>query len=359
MELLVSNNLAFFNSSIITINQVFLFDESFLSTLLINNPVIRSFCSSKINFCLWIFDDFKMRINKKIILLIIIPVFALISGCNSEGMADDLATGTPLVTATSISTATPEISPEEIRIDLPSEIEYGQNIIFWHAWPGRMANLMEEFALEYNSENQWNTEILVEAHADQRILYQDLADLNEEDQTPDMIAAPGYILRAMEEMGMSLMDLSLYIESDGWALFEDGSNNFYPNFWSEDIYSGKRLGVPVYRTAYFLFYNRSFAEDLGFDEVPVSVEAYREQICSATQALALQGIGGVGWIYNYNAGTMLSWMHAFGGGLEINDQIKLLSSENINSLGYLFEIFHENGCTRILSIPEPAEYFFK
>jgi len=297
--------------------------------------------------------------NRKILLPIIIFIYTLLSGCSPDMAGNTPAVSTQEDTAVPIPTDTPEVFDEQIEIELPDEIDEGQEIVFWHAWSGRMANLMEAFALEYSSENQWDTEILVESHADDRILFRDLNDGVGEDRLPDLIAAPGFILNSMEEIGISMIDLSQYIETDQWTLFVEGENDFFPNFWSEDIYSGKRLGVPVYRTAYFLFYNKSFAEDLGFEEIPVSVEAYREQICSATQSLAAQGVWGGGWIYNYNASTILSWMKAFGGELLEQADLVLSDRENNLALNFLFEIFHQDGCAWISPIPEVTDYFFE
>ena len=103
---------------------------------------------------------------------------------------------------------------------------------------------------------------------------------------------------------------------------------------------GKRFGVPAQRTARFILYNQSWARELGFDSAPPTTSAeFEQQACAAHKALGTDedpnndALGG--WLIDTNAMTPLSWMIAFGGGVQEEDGYRFLTPGNIAAFKYL------------------------
>ncbi len=138
----------------------------------------------------------------------------------------------------------------------------------------------------------------------------------------------------MNEAG-GVADLTPYVNDPVWGLTGDEQADFYPQFWGEDLLGSDgsqqemRLGIPFYRSAYVLFYNQSWAKELGYPNPPHTVEDLRVRACAAANDLMSKGNKSVpgkgGLLISSQPGAMLGWIYAFGG--------KVLDQEGI---GYRF-----------------------
>lgn len=301
-----------------------------------------------------------MKIQSANFIFALLIMFLFGSSC----VPDIAATGTPnnpsLPAAVNTPTPAVEITPEPgEEILLPGSINSGLEILFWHPWSGKMANLIDEIAAEYNIANKWNVYVTAIPHSDERILFHDIIFVENGQILPDIIAAPGYMLQAFEQSGLLMSDLNPYLESDLWGIPAEETSTFLPIFWSEDIYHNRRLGVPAYRSGHFLFYNQTWAEELGFLDSPETAEGFREQICAAAQVsskLTNQSTGG--WVYEYESYTILSWLRAFGGSVlsESMSAPNLNNVANIDGAEYLYDLYFDN-CAWIGKQQQPYEYF--
>ena len=92
--------------------------------------------------------------------------------------------------------------------------------------------------------------------------------------------------------------------------------------WDQDSLDGYRYGIPAQRTAKVMIYNRTWAKELGFDDLPATPEDFEKQTCAAYNALLNDnnkdnnGLGG--WVIDNDAMTMASWAAAFGTDLDTN-----------------------------------------
>jgi ABC-type glycerol-3-phosphate transport system substrate-binding protein len=268
---------------------------------------------------------------------------------------------TAMVKPTLIST----LLPTNIAVNMdvqPDEIPEGISIKFWHPWSGETANLMAEMADEFNESNEWGITINAEFHSDETVFIGDMNRVIEEGNSPELIAAPGYYLRSLETSGFVLQDLQKFIDSPNWGLLNDEVESFLPIFWNADVVSGKRIGIPAYESGYFIFFNQTWAKELGFSKLPSDLEGFRDRTCEAGSAYLndsdLTNNGTGGWVYSYNPLNFYSWLKAFRGSNEtvIDNSNSLGSIENIESGTYLYDLFLDN-CAWIGRQQQPHEYF--
>jgi multiple sugar transport system substrate-binding protein/sn-glycerol 3-phosphate transport system substrate-binding protein len=114
-----------------------------------------------------------------------------------------------------------------------------------------------------------------------------------------------------------IVDLNEYVNDPTWGLTAEEQADFYPVFWEQDVLGGKRLGIPAERSAQVLYYNQTWAEELGFDEPPTTPEEFNRQACAASEAnrqddLPDNDLTG-GWMVTTEYAAMTGWMYAFGG----------------------------------------------
>lgn len=219
-------------------------------------------------------------------------------------------------------------------------------IEFWHPWPGQLANLVQTMSDEFNQENEWDITIKPVSYSDERLLGEQLLSISDEGENrPELVAAPGYLLAGLAEDGLSILDLEPFIESPEWGFSEDEINHFFPLFWSSDFYKGVRIAIPAYRTGYFLVYNQSWGEELGFSLLSASVQEFQEQICAASKNNQLsddpEKNGTGGWIYSTDPYAFASWIISFEGGFFQSDsgEIRLNTPENVDAGNFLYDIY--------------------
>jgi len=286
-----------------------------------------------------------------------------ISACVPSGISVGLQPTITVDQPTAIPTPTYSLPETAVSDDsLSGEISDGITLNFWHPWSGEMANLIEEMVGEFNSTNEWGITVNAEFHSDEIVFIDDMDQAIQEGNPPESIAAPSYYLRSLEENGFALQDLRNFIESPVWGFSNDEITSFPPVFWNTDIISAKRLGVPAYRSGYLIFYNQTWARELGFSQSPTNHESFKEQTCKAGSTYLndsdLNNNGTGGWVYSYNPYMFYSWVKAFGGGDEGegNNAGSLGRNENVESGTYLYELFFDS-CAWIGRQQQPYEYF--
>ncbi len=210
----------------------------------------------------------------------------------------------------------------------------GVQVTLWHPWTGASKATLEAILDEFNSTNQWG----IHARASS---YNGFGGLDEAVDSaiisgtlPDIVVDYGYQAQLWDGKGV-LADLTPYVDDPVWGLTSDEQADFYPEFWQEDLVkagssSGTvRLGLPYYRSAYLLFYNQSWARELGFSNPPTTAEQFTAQACAAAGSVTGQGNNSDqkkgGWLITPQPGALAGWIYAFGG-----------SITNPNGEGYLF-----------------------
>ena len=81
--------------------------------------------------------------------------------------------------------------------------------------------------------------------------------------------------------------------------------------------NGTQISLPIQQSAYVLFYNNTWAQELGFDHPPRNSAEFEEQACIATAANQNDdnpdNDNTGGYVYFPDASMVSSWIWAFGG----------------------------------------------
>jgi len=223
------------------------------------------------------------------------------------------ATSTATVPAL-VYTKTPDNSPTpEPDIDLGKLA--GERIVLWHTWGGQAGGVVAEIVEDWNKNNQWgvSVEALYQGNPDainNKILTQE----NKEDLANLAIA---YLHQAHAWDNIwSIEDLNTFIDDPHVGFSKEEQADFYGPLWSSGQVGEKRLGLPVQQFGNVLFYNQSWAQELGFEEPPATPEEFKNQACAATNATLLDesdennGMGG--WVISTDYAATLGWLYAYG-----------------------------------------------
>jgi multiple sugar transport system substrate-binding protein len=205
-----------------------------------------------------------------------------------------------------------ETTPEPVGTRIPLGIEPGDlqgiSIQFWYPWNQDMAFTIEALVDQFNLENGYG--ILVSATGHSSDLYQDVLAGISAGIVPDIAAAPNNQIQSWDTYGNSVVDMNVYVEDPDWGLTGLEISDFYPVLWEQDLFEGKRLGLPTIASGTVVVYNQTWAQELGFESPPTTPVDFKTQACAAATA---NNDGTGGWIASMDPATMMSWIFAFGG----------------------------------------------
>jgi ABC-type glycerol-3-phosphate transport system substrate-binding protein len=255
----------------------------------------------------------------KALLSLLLAAAWLLSACQASGEPPGgpaAASPTPTQTRTPAGSPTPRPARTSTPTPRPAIRADPQraSLVFWHAWPA------EQFApllAQFNAENPWRITVTAQSFPSADRLGQALVEAAGSAAAPQ--AAAAYPDQALDWQGQELLAaLTAYLDDPQWGLSAAEQADFYPRFWQAGQAGGLRYALPALRSGQFLFYNRTWARELGFNLAPTTTEALRTQACAANQAMrqdrttANDATGG--WLVSDQALTVLGWIYAFGGG---------------------------------------------
>jgi ABC-type glycerol-3-phosphate transport system substrate-binding protein len=193
-------------------------------------------------------------------------------------------------------------------------------IHFWHAWGGEEGQVIRDIVDDFNLSNPWSIVVVPVVQGNLDELYANLDTALKEGDPPDLVTA--YLYQALRwEAAEALVDLQDYVADPVWGFKPEEQADFYPVFWNQDLIRDKRLGIPAQMSGQLLYYNRTWAQKLGYGAPPAKPEHFEQQACAAAKANrededpSNDNTGG--WIIagqdrpDYSA--MLAWIYAFGG----------------------------------------------
>jgi len=287
--------------------------------------------------------------------ILLSAILFLFSAC-TPSLPTDAGTRTPRPKPTGNASATNTPLPAASSLEVEKEALRGAQVTVWHPWFGAEATLFESQVTKFNTENEWGILVSAEGKGNYSELFlQTEAALEASEYPQAVIAFPEHAL----EWGEHVVDLNPYVHDPlyGWTAFD--VSDFPTVVWEQDEVEGKRLGVPAQRTARFLLYNQSWARELGFDSPPATDSEFERQACAAHQALGKDEdpnndtLGG--WLIDTHAMTPLSWMIAFGGGVQEEDGYRFLTPGNISAFRFVKTLQLKN-CAWVpsadLTVPE-------
>jgi multiple sugar transport system substrate-binding protein len=303
---------------------------------------------------------------KWIIYLVLLSL--LLGACNPQTQTSSVTeTVTPPLSASKVTptlratpdpqvttTPTQRITPIDV---LPEDLD-GIQIQFWHPWIQESEEAIQSLVALFNAQNKYGIQVQASSHSGE--LYQDVAGGLNRGNYPGIVAAPNYQIQSWDHGGAFVVDLDGYSQDPTWGLSVSEVTDFEPAIWEQDVFQGKRLGVPAYRSATVLYYNQSWAHELGFDAPPGSPDEFKEQACAAAAATtaSLENPGVGGWIASLDPGTVMSWVMAFGenGINQAGDGYDFSSPQTVAAFDFIWVLF-KYGCAWIPADLSPEDAF--
>ena len=283
----------------------------------------------------------------------------LLSACSPQKPMIPTATLSAIASATpELATATPTQMADALGVDL-AELQ-GLQIHFMHPWMGSTRDELFRMVDEFNQNNEWGVFVIMDAAGSSGQLEQKAWLGLRNGDAVNVIAAPVNLLRALEEKSGAVADLNKYINSNPYAMTSEQVEDFDSSFWAGNQVDGKQLGIPAQETAAVLFYNSTWARELGFSAVPVTPEELQEQVCAANRSMredkdtSNDGLGGL--LVRYDAATMYAWLMSFNANPLRQGEFLFNSPEAATAFEFLVTL-KNNSCAWSGKTAEPYEYF--
>ena len=277
------------------------------------------------------------------------------------------ATVTADLPPTAAPLAGPSATPTSAPLGLQAEDLRGVTVEFWHPWAGLEGPTVQALVDDFNRQNTWGIKVMP-------VAFHGLDDLGAAvdrtlasgGQMPDLLAANLHQVLAWDQQ-RPFLNLRPYLDDPLWGLSAEAQKDFYPVFWEQDVISGQRLGLPVMRSGQMLFYNRTWASELGFDAPPADSEGFINQACTAAnyyrQDGQVENDGQGGWLVSTNYAAMLGWLAAFGGAVlkspdagAGDNPYAFNTPENFEAFQFLRGLY-DTGCAwQAASEPPEAEF---
>ena len=328
------------------------------------------------------------------LILVMIITFSLISsGCNPTAspteepteqteaspeptVALSESTSTPMEPTETPSETEPTKQPEPT--ETPSETEptkqpepeeppapagpdpSGQYIEFWHPWGyGIQHETLQGIIEEFNNNNEW----FIHIEAENIGGYSDIEEaMNEGIQSgdlPNLVVAYSSSLADWLQKDI-MVDMNDLIYDQQYGLSEEEISDFFETaFFGTVLENGIRVGFPLSQSINIIYYNSTWANELGFDSAPKSIDEFKDQACAATAANAdddnpdNDGTGGL--VMYTGSSNVVSWIFSFGGNIISNDVSGYdFTTPETESVSVFLKELWDDGCAfRTQSYPHP------
>lgn len=270
---------------------------------------------------------------------------------STQTPAAQTETGTPEETASVTPVPTLGVAESSLR---------GVEIRFLHPWSGATSDSLDQLVGEFNRTNTWGVKVNLTAAGSAGMVIETLSTRSVKDKAWDVVVAPVSILLGVDQSNGDILDLNPYTRSSQFGMSEMEQQDYLADFWAENLVGGKLYGIPAQQSAAVLFYNATWARQLGFSNPPATPDDFNEQVCNANASMKLDNdrandsLGG--WIIDTDAYTGLSWMRLFEG-IDPRIEIDTFQKSGVeNTLTYLHNLV-TNSCAWPSRLPEPYDYF--
>lgn len=221
------------------------------------------------------------------------------------------------------------INPDQLK---------GVGVTVWHGWDGSAAILFEQMAGQFNLSNQWGVKVTVVSQRNLNLLGSSLDKSTPGPGSPDVIVAlPEQILAWQNRE----VDLEPYLHQRDFGF---DPNDLPAAFGAQSNLNGVRYGLPAARSARFIFYNLSFAHDLGFSNPPQTPDEFRTQACAANAFWKQDtdptndGYGGLALDVAPNWQTPYAWLLAGNGQIFSNGSFSFNTPANLAALDFVTKL---------------------
>lgn len=284
----------------------------------------------------------------------------LLAACQDSGPVDTVVSATPVpatVTATvtpqpeaplddevtSTPTETIEATPESIMGVSLADLD-GVTVTFWHIWgdDGRGEGL-NAIAADFNQTNPWGIRVeAVDKSYYTRIEDEILAAVQNQADLPDAAIGFPNVLSTWSHLDVTV-DLGPYLDDPFIGLSEEERADFYAGVLAGGVSpEGEWVGFPFSQSIDALFYNQSWAQELGFEQAPETSAQLREQVCTAA---ASNGDETGGLVLSPGASDVMAWVFAFDGDvLAEDDNAYDFTTPEVESVAQFWKTLWDEGC---------------
>ena len=311
--------------------------------------------------------------KKPIVLMItIFLLLGLVLGACTSAPAEEATeepvaemTEEPVVEATEepvVEEPTEEVveEPTEEVIEEPMLDLSGVTVTFWHVWgSGSAAEGMQKIIDDFNASNEWGITVVgvdqgrqgdLETAVNAGIASGDLPNIS-----------PGFpnSVATWYNAG-AIAPLNDFITDPTYGLTEEQLDAIYDaNFASGTLADGTQVALPIHQSENVIFYNFTWAQELGFDGPPATAAEFEEQACAAAAFNASDdnpdndGTGGL--VLFPGASNIASWLFAFGGTFLTEDGTGYtMNTQALLDVALHLKSMQDNGCTFATdSFPNP------
>lgn len=271
---------------------------------------------------------------------------------------EPLVTNTPRFTK---KTATPAPTDSLPQIEITPEALKGIRIQVSYAFVGSSESHFSDQMAEFNTLNEWGITVYPLASDSYNTLFETVGSSLGTQEQPDLvITLPEQVLDW--DAKAAVIDLAPYLQDPQYGFSAADMADFEPIFWAQAGQKDRRLGLPAQISSSFLYYNLTWARQLGFNRIPLTSIEFRKQACAANQSFRtdnnLQNDGYGGWVVNSDSQSVLAWMQAFGGGVVKDGQVTFSTDANQSALEFLKKLYDDN-CAYLSTEPNPYPSFAK
>jgi multiple sugar transport system substrate-binding protein len=193
----------------------------------------------------------------------------------------------------------------------------GLRISLWHPWSAAVGEALNTLVSEFNASNQYGITVDSAYQGNYNELYEKVQAADAAGDPPNLAVGYNYEILSWNAGSRGTVDLNTYVDDPTWGLGSQEQDDFYPLFWRQDVLDNARLGLPAQRFAQLIYYNLTWARELGFETPPQTPQQFKRQACAAAGANNRDddpdNNGTGGWVTNTSPSAVLSWMYAFGG----------------------------------------------
>jgi len=313
--------------------------------------------------------DESIILTRLLVLSLLLFGIFMASACNVQpSPTASPASATPISSPTLTSipatpTRTPTITPQPTSsLGVKAAELDGVTLSFWHPWTGDTGNTIQKSIEKFNASNAYGITVESISQGDLNSLYEKIDLQESKTGLPNLAVGANYQIQSWISAGKPVVGLDDYLDDPEWGLSKEELADFNELFLQQDVMEGSRIGMPAVRTAQVMYYNTTWAEELGFRSIPKDPEEFKTQVCAAAQANREneepEDDGTGGWLINTNPLGILSWLYAFGSQVLLpNDAgYNFNTSESESALLFLKDLIDEGCAFEALESPSEAAF---
>lgn len=242
-------------------------------------------------------------------------------------------------------TPTPTAPPAAFGIPL-SQLS-GVQVEFWHVWRyGDRQQGLTNLVRSFNRDNPYGITVTVASYEDIQDAFHTAIQTGE---LPNALLSYVNILAGWYQ-NESVIDLAPYLTHSTVGFSEEEREDFYPGVLElGENPAGAQIALPISQSLTTLYYNQTWAKELGFETPPRTSEELLDQACAAAQANALandpdqQRTGGL--VLYPGASNIMGWLYAFGDeGLTTQKTGYHFSTPKAREMGSFLRELWQKGC---------------